>query len=1184
MDIGIVWVHCTICTIALIKKTGGFLIMHVWHKHWWTVLLLAALFLFTSMPFSLAEGGQIGGMVWLDKTVDGVLGGGESGVSGAKLTLERRDENGSSQAVGDAVTGKSGDYLFTSLPAGEYRLRIEAASGYQFTEHGQGSAALPALGNVSYTPYFALEEGKSLNQDIGVTKTYCSISLVAFEDENANGGRMQSEPVIRGVQAEVVYEYEGETYLVASVLTDRQGQALIQHLSPATYRVRVVLPENFVVGPLGQKINGFYNCILPNEDNTGISDPYTLNAKESVAMGIGMVRTGSLAGKAWYDANYNGKGDSDEAGLTEAVITLYSPSLNLSRTAQADASGQYSFRGLQPGDYKLEFALPEGMIFTYPGTSLITETANRASVNVNVQVDVTTSLGPVGAMPAAGLSFTLYEDANLNGQRDEGEPLVPAASIQAAQNGKTVERAVTDENGAASLSSLRGGETQLTVSLPEGYVFTFDQNSLFQLSGAQNEAKASVTLDGTEPDAQFTAAVTVPASVSGMLFEDLDNSGVYQSGAKLLSDYTVQAVDPQGQISAQTFTDENGEYTLYPLLPGNYTVRFLLDAAYVASPYVEGQTAGVNHIQTQTPEYGETETVSLAPGQKAAGMDGGVFRAGFVDGYMLVDQQYVENIEIGLGNVTVQLLDQNGQPASDYAYGVTDENGYYFIKGVLPGTYSLSYTLPSHIALTQPDTSKKQIVSDPFVIESGSQIHMPEIRGLFTSSLSGTILHENTGEGFSAVLSLVGHNVSQAYELHTLADGSFSFTGLRPDMYTLTVTLPEGLVFGELEGSLIPPTSSNQASTTVSFYMGRTIADANILASLPVSISGTVYYDDDLSGEMGEEEYGAEGRSLSLWLNDEEVGSAETDENGVFAFSGLVPAAYELRLPMDENEELVDVEGAFREGDEGRVPVNASQDTALTLPIMRYASVSGAVWSMDGTLNGVEGIPVSLLDADEQILSTQTTDALGEYAFGRLVPGDYSLSAQLPQGYLFARAQDTQERESFVQGQPDGTALSIPFSVPMGDDLSGIDIGMGAMGQIGDRAWLDENGNGMQDIGEPSMPGIVIELYQYGELIASATTDEYGRYLLSDLHPGEYEMRVTMHPELKATAHQTEFPLVGSILPESDDLTVAVPGVIVPSGDSNLHCDLGFSLRKKNAYPAAMDLIPQKDWRPYSER
>ena len=73
-------------------------------------------------------------------------------------------------------------------------------------------------------------------------------------------------------------------------------------------------------------------------------------------------------------------------------------------------------------------------------------------------------------------------------------------------------------------------------------------------------------------------------------------------------------------------------------------------------------------------------------------------------------------------------------------------------------------------------------------------------------------------------------------------------------------------------------------------------------------------------------------------------------------------------------------------------------------------------------------------------------------------------------------------------------------------------------------------------------------------------------------------------PELKATLHQTEFPLVGSVMPQDSGLTVTVSSVTVPSGKANLHCDLGFQLRKKGVYPAAMDDIPVKDWRPYSER
>jgi len=239
---------------------------------------------------------------------------------------------------------------------------------------------------------------------------------------------------------------------------------------------------------------------------------------------------------------------------------------------------------------------------------------------------------------------------------------------------------------------------------------------------------------------------------------------------------------------------------------------------------------------------------------------------------------------------------------------------------------------------------------------------------------------------------------------------------------------------------------------------------------------------------------------------------------------------------------------------------------------------------MDGTVNGVSGIAVSLLDEEGNPVTTALSDEQGNFHFANLMSGRYSLLAALPQGYLFAREQDLQNRSSCIFSMTDGTVNSIAFEVAMGQFVTGKDLGIGAMGAIGDAAWLDDNGNGMQDIGESPMPGIIIELYQHGQLVASTTTDVYGRYQLSGLYPGEYQMKVTMHKELKATKHQTQFPLVASVLPEEKDLTLTVDGVIVPSGGKALHYDLGFQLRKKNVYPDAMDQIPVKDWRPYSER
>ena len=91
---------------------------------------------------------------------------------------------------------------------------------------------------------------------------------------------------------------------------------------------------------------------------------------------------------------------------------------------------------------------------------------------------------------------------------------------------------------------------------------------------------------------------------------------------------------------------------------------------------------------------------------------------------------------------------------------------------------------------------------------------------------------------------------------------------------------------------------------------------------------------------------------------------------------------------------------------------------------------------------------------------------------------------------------------------------------------------MGTLGRLGDYAWLDLDGDGMQDAGEPGVPGILISIYQYGELAQQTTTDAWGRYLLRDVYPGTYRLEATLPPELKATRLQNEFPLVASILPE----------------------------------------------------
>jgi hypothetical protein len=60
---------------------------------------------------------------------------------------------------------------------------------------------------------------------------------------------------------------------------------------------------------------------------------------------------------------------------------------------------------------------------------------------------------------------------------------------------------------------------------------------------------------------------------------------------------------------------------------------------------------------------------------------------------------------------------------------------------------------------------------------------------------------------------------------------------------------------------------------------------------------------------------------------------------------------------------------------------------------------------------------------------------------------------------------------------------------------------------LGDLVWEDLNANGLQDLGEPGMPGATVNLYaDGGALLQTTTTDADGLYLFDNLAAGDYQI------------------------------------------------------------------------------
>ncbi len=1080
-----------------------------------------------------------------------------------------------------ARTGANGEYRFSNVEAGTYRVKVRLPQDHVAAAMGDNSALLPSNSEEAATPWMKITEDTRI--PLGSSRTTAGISVSAFVDSNENGGHMSTEPALAGVTVEVYADGYLDLPPVASAVSNKKGELSLPGMSPGTYRLKAILPSGYMIGPVGSKVNIYYNCFRLNDAGEAWTDPITLE-KGTQGMGVGAVAAGSAKGLIYLDQNQNGRMDAGETGFQEAAVSVYSESQGFEMKAQVQQDGTFVFDPLQPGAYSFRVTLPEGFMFAAPGSgSLLTNGYGSSdAAPITVAREKITEIGSVGVIPASGVSVRFYLDENANGRMDQGEkPFAGHLSIRAG--GQEVLAVSADENGLARAPVVREGALTLTASVEKtggGGLPLAADGIVFSIPGSQNDFSAGTAVTSVALDIELAggeqktlyAGVTQSSSVSGQVYMDANGSGVWDPLEGTLPDFTVQMVDAEGSVTAQTVTDRSGTFLFPALQPGEQTVRILLKDPYIASvPDGKADTC----IVSQTTDYGETAPFRLKPGQKVDGLQMALFMASTIQGHVLVHE--ADGRVTGLKDVQAVLIRQDGTRYSDFASDRTNEEGFFFLKGILPGTYTVLYTLPDHALFENTDSLS--VYSPAVECGNGTEAAVPDVFAVRTAQVAGTVTMDGLPVGNAKVTAVHQESGRTATVETDQETGAFDLKLLRPGTYQITAVLPETLVFGA-ETMLVPACADNVSNVTLPLAMGQHLTDQSVTATYPAVVNGTVYYDADHSDRMEAGEEKLPGFELALCgAGGEVIHSLTADENGAFTTPLLVPDSYRLRAVLEEDCILV---GGYQISQtEWVLDVRPGSGETLEqdVGILRFASLSGHLWSLDGSKRHVGGLRVSLLNGedDDLPLAETVTDEDGYYEFVRLYPGQYRLKVQLPEGFGFARNADMDGVRSSVILSNDRDGISAPFTLVMGEKQKNADIGFGAKGSTGDFAWLDENGNGMQDIGEKGIPGIRLELYQGDELVAQTETDIYGHFMFRDIYPGKYTLRVTMHPELRTTVHQTEFPLINSIMPEADGLTVEAD-IMIPSGTTTLSNDLGFVLRREGVYPAVMDTIPTMDW------
>nr|MDQ3024767.1 carboxypeptidase regulatory-like domain-containing protein [bacterium] len=444
---------------------------------------------------------MVGDRVWYDNDGDGQQDDpiAEPGVNGVVVTLYDATTDQPVLVNGNpltATTNSDGLYLFVNLAPGDYYVVFNLTTlptGYVVTQPNAGgvdeasdSDGDPTTGQTRDTG--SLSSGqKDLNLDLGI---YAPVSVGdrVWLDTNVNGG--QDDPIIEpGVAGVAVTLYNAATDQpvqsngnALTDTTDATGLYLFDNLPPGDYYVVFnlsTLPAGHVVtvqdaSGVGENADSDANPSTGQTRDTG----FLPGGGKDLNLDLGVYQPASLGDYVWHDLDADGIQEAGEPPLQGVLVTLFRGNgTPTGLTTLTNAEGFYSFNGLTPGDYYVQFTPPAGMVATKPNGGL-DDTLDSDSVSGRT---VVTTLSPGENDPTWDAGFTLpaaignyvWLDSNKDGLKNNNEPGVEGITVKLYDvQGNLIGTKVTDSQGFFEFTNLTPGDYYLEFSRPAKYLFT----------------------------------------------------------------------------------------------------------------------------------------------------------------------------------------------------------------------------------------------------------------------------------------------------------------------------------------------------------------------------------------------------------------------------------------------------------------------------------------------------------------------------------------------------------------------------------------------------------------------------------------------------------------------------------------------------------------------------------------
>ena len=1112
-----------------------------------------------------------------------------SSVSGAEITVLDAAGN----AVAQTISDSTGAWSVSGLTEGGYTIRTSAGGGLL-------AADMPVT--------IAGAEGVS-----GVTVTAAkaaSIQARSFIDKNNNGTRGTYEKFLAGIEVTAMLVSGDALLPVATALTGDDGYAYLENIPAGEYVLRAKMPDGYGFGAKGKEIRAMHSVFTQSDNQVHDSAAFTVAEGDSVSAGVGALPLCTVTGTVWLDTNADGVWQEEEPRQAGVIVTMTGEKNGMVYEALSGEDGVFTITRARHGSYDLTFTLPEGMMFTRYSAKggsrrsiITTEGTNVASDAIVLKTGDVLENRNIGVMEGASITGLCFKDANYNGYFDEGEEVLPGVELDLMRQttGKKIASTVSGEDGAFAFRGLRGSTYEIQALLPEGAAYTQVVDDPAGNQFAYRPGRRQQTVDNIVLEDFGTYHLVVGAvyqgTVSGVAYLDDNFSGTMDEGEKIVTGLGVVLQDENGNKIAEDRTNGRGRYTFENVNPGSYRLVLEAKRGYAFTKLGEG-----NVILNTGDGSGASEVFAVELGSNFQAMHLGMILPGTVEGVVFADSNdngLRDGDEGGLMGSNVRLMDENGEQFS----AAIGADGAFRFDAVMPGRYYLRYELPADGVFAAVSAQGNQILGEGnvgagewFDFTVGAHVTAPVCGGLTLGSVTGTAFADHNGNGLmdAGEEALSGVTVSltpareglAAQEVTTGGDGSFALTGLRPDTWQLGVTYPEGYVASRTNGTTLPLRHGlNSQTVSLSVPMGEMWIQQSLGGVIPAELTGYLWLDENNDGLWSDGEATPAGETVMILdqTTGEVFDTMTTDENGEFTTLGLTPGLYTLAYSLSEKNALPKAGDTTFAAEEGMLVMRDVQvsegDKAggMMLGVVRLTELGGQVWvDLGSQVNALAGANVTL--SGEGVEQTMTTGDDGRYSFAGLLPGQYRISVTVPEGQVVVEPGDVRLGEGgMVSIMADCSGLSATsgdITVEMGQDQLSLDIGSVLPGRIGDRVWLDLNGNGLQDDGEEGFPGVTIELVRGGEVVASTVSDQYGYYAFNSVYPATYTLRAQWPAEVAPTQQREDMPFIVSVLTQSGE---SIP-VTVGSDQRNYNADLGFTLVQSGVYPAGYGEGAIQDW------